>query len=153
MNSDLITLITATRQKVLNIIMLVEASLSRITPYDVNQNYTPEEMEPYDAMSDRFIRAVEVSLKFFRTYERYLFAESSDTIRDLLNRMATVDLITSTQLWVAMRDVRNRIVHDYLPTRCQANLRFYPESVWQRIETTSIQTDRSFNRLRLKIDN
>ena len=115
MNSDLITLITAARQKVLNTIMLVEASLSRITPYDVNQNYTPEEMEPYDAMSGRFIRAVEVSLKFFRTYERYLFAESSDTIRDLLNRMATVDLITSTQLWVAMRDGRNRIVHDYLP--------------------------------------
>ena len=65
-------------------------------------------MEPYDAMSDRFIRAVEVSLKLFRTYERYLFIESSDAIRDLLNRMATVDLITSTQLWVAMRDVRNR---------------------------------------------
>ena len=42
-------------------------------------------------------------------------SESSDTVRDLLNRMATVDLITSTQLWVAMRDVRNRIVHDYLP--------------------------------------
>ena len=115
MNSDLITLISAARQKVLNTIMLVEASLSRITPYDVNQNYTPEEMEPYDAMSDRFIRAVEVSLKFFRTYEHYLFVENSDTIRDLLNRMATVDLITSTQLWVAMRDVRNRIVHDYLP--------------------------------------
>ena len=115
MNSDLITLITAARQKVLNTIMLVEASLSRITPYGVNQNYTPEEMEPYDAMSGRFIRAIEVSLKFFRTYERYLFVESSDTIRDLLNRMATVDLITSTQLWVAMRDVRNRIVHDYLP--------------------------------------
>ena len=115
MNSDLITLITAARQKVLNTIMLVEASLSRITPYDVNQNYTPEEMEPYDAMSGRFIRAIEVSLKFFRTYERYLFVESSDTIRDLLNRMATVDLITSTQLWVAMRDVRNRIVQDYLP--------------------------------------
>jgi len=114
-NSDLITLITAARQKVLNTIMLVEASLSRITPYDVNQNYTPEEMEPCDAMSGRFIRAIEVSLKFFRTYERYLFVESSDTIRDLLNRMATVDLITSTQLWVAMRDVRNRIVHDYLP--------------------------------------
>jgi uncharacterized protein YutE (UPF0331/DUF86 family) len=114
-NSDLITLISAARQKVLNTIMLVEASLSRITPYDVNQNYTPEEMEPYDAMSGRFIRAIEVSLKFFRTYERYLFVESSDTIRDLLNRMATVDLITSTQLWVAMRDVRNRIVHDYLP--------------------------------------
>ena len=95
--------------------MLVEASLSRITPYDVNQNYTPEEMEPYDAMSGRFIRAIEVSLKFFRTYERYLFVESSDTIRDLLNRMATVDLITSTQLWVAMRDVQNRIVQDYLP--------------------------------------
>ena len=96
MNPDLITLISATRQKVLNTIMLIEASLSRITSYDVNQNYTPEEMEPYDAMSGRFIQAIEVSLKFFRTYERYLFVESSDTIRDLLNRMATVDLITST---------------------------------------------------------
>ena len=132
--------------------MLVEASLSR-TPYDVNQNYTPEEMEPYDAMSGRFIRAIEVSPQFFRTYERYLFVESSDTIRDLLNRMATVDLITSTQLWVAMRDVRNRIVHDYLPKRYQANLRRYPESIWQRIETTQIQTDRPVDRLRLKIDN
>ena len=65
MDSDLITLISATRQKVLNTIMLVRSVAITNYSYDVNQNYTPEEMEPYDAMSDRFIRVVEVGLKFF----------------------------------------------------------------------------------------
>ena len=45
----------------------------------------------------------------------YLYGENSETIRDLLNRMEKTDLIESTYLWMEMRDIRNRIVHDYLP--------------------------------------
>ena len=96
-------------------IQLVEASLKTTGPYAPHKNYTPKELEPYDALSDRFIRAVEICLKFFRGYERLLFAESSDTLRDTLNRMAKIRLISSTELWLRMRDVRNRIVHAYLP--------------------------------------
>jgi len=44
-----------------------------------------------------------------------MFGEDSDTLRDILNRMAKLELILSTELWLRMRDVRNRIVHDYLP--------------------------------------
>jgi hypothetical protein len=74
-------------QKALDAIKLVEASLSYIKPYDVEKTYTPREREPYDALNDRFTRAVEVCIKFFRSYELYMYGESSETFRDLLNRM------------------------------------------------------------------
>lgn len=101
--------------KVLDTIALVQASLNKLAPYEEARRYSADESEPYDALSDRFIRAVEVSLKFFRSYERLQFAEESDTLRDRLNRMEKLMLITSVERWFNMRDVRNRIVHDYLP--------------------------------------
>ena len=113
-------------QKLIRAIGLVEASLSGYEAFDPHAIYTPKELEPYDALSDRFVRAVETALKFFRSYERYLYAVNSDTIRDLLNGMEKLELITSTDLWMAMRDVRNRVVHDTMPEQI-ANL--YQEMV------------------------
>jgi len=101
--------------KMLDTVALVQASLDKLSPYEAVRNYNSDESEPYDALSDRFIRAVEISLKFFRSYERLQFAEESDTLRDRLNRMEKLVLISSVEQWFNMRDVRNRIVHDYLP--------------------------------------
>jgi uncharacterized protein YutE (UPF0331/DUF86 family) len=103
------------QQRALDAIRLVKASLDSLAAYQPDRVYSPKEREPYDALCDRFIRAVEISIRFFRSYERYLFAEISDTLRDLLNRMEKVGVITAVELWLRMRDVRNRIVHDYLP--------------------------------------
>ena len=102
-------------QKAVDAITLLEASLSYIKPYDTKKLYSPKEREPYDALSDRFSRAVEVSIKFFRSYEMFMYGENSDTLRDLLHRMEKLDFIDTTIIWMKMRDVRNRIVHDYLP--------------------------------------
>lgn len=96
-------------------INLVEASLSDMIPFDAEKDYTPKQREPYDALSDRFIRSVEISIKFFRCYEKLMYGENSDTFRDVLNRMEKLNLISSVMRWMQMRDVRNRIVHDYLP--------------------------------------
>ena len=96
-------------------IKIVNASLDKLEPYDAEKDYSPAESEPYDALSGRFVRAVEMSIKFFKTYELLLFGESSDTARDLLNRMEKNNIISSTRLWFYMRDVRNRIAHEYLP--------------------------------------
>jgi len=104
------------RTKWLAAIELVEASLRKLAPYDANRVYLADEAEPYDALSDRFVRAVEVGLKFFRSYERLLFAEESDTLRDRLNRMEKIHVVSSAEIWFQLRDVRNRIVHDYLPS-------------------------------------
>src|SRR6056297_4148059 len=96
-------------------VALVRASLAKLKPYEENRVYNAEELEPYDALSDRFIRAVEVGIKFFRSYEMLEFAEQSDTLRNLLNRMEKTGMVSSVEIWFRMRDVRNRIVHDYLP--------------------------------------
>ena len=63
----------------------------------------------------RLLRAVECCLHYFRSHELREFAEQSDSTRSLLNRMEKLDLVSNTNLWLQMRNVRNRIVHDYLP--------------------------------------
>lgn len=117
MNKDQKILTEIAAKKAINSIKLVEASLNKIEPFDINIIYNPDEREPYDALCDRFIRAVEISLKYFRSYEKLMFGINSDTLRDLLNRMEKLKLVSSVNLWMQMRDVRNRIVHDYLPEK------------------------------------
>ncbi len=113
--SDQSTLTRQSLDKMVAAIALVRASLDKLPPYDDRRVYDADEREPFDALSDRFIRAVEVCLRFFRSYERLQFAEESDTLRDLLNRMEKMGMVSSVEAWFRMRDVRNRIVHDYLP--------------------------------------
>ncbi len=115
MNRDLALLAAGGKKKCGAAIVLVEASLRRVQPYDSSRNYTPDELEPYDALADRFVRVVEIALRFFRTIEMLHEAVASDTLRDRLHRMEKIGLISETPLWLDMRDVRNRIVHDYLP--------------------------------------
>lgn len=115
MISDIERIAAAAKQKAINAITLLEASLEKLPPYKVDKHYSPEESEPFDALSDRFVRAVEICIKYFKSYERKQYAESSDSFRDLLNRMHKLEMITSVEMWFRMRDVRNRIVHDYLP--------------------------------------
>lgn len=117
--TDQAALANEDREKVNACMTLVSASLTKLAPFNVNYKYTPDEFEPYEALGGRFIRAVELFLKFFRSYERLQFAESSDTLRDQLNRMEKLGLISSVSLWFDIRDVRNRIVHDYLPEKVQ----------------------------------
>jgi uncharacterized protein YutE (UPF0331/DUF86 family) len=115
MKSDFKKLLDASKLKTLNAIALVEASLKELNPFDPNKQYKPKELEPYDALSDRFVRAIETCIKFFKSYEYYLYTVPSDTYRDLLLNMEKQGIISGVELWVDMRDIRNRIVHDYLP--------------------------------------
>ena len=112
MNKDYRVLLDSYCRKAIASIELVEASLKELDKYSVTRNYTPKELEPYDALSDRFIRAVETCIKFFKTYEYYLYAVSSDSYRELLLHMEKKNLISAAETWI---DMRNRIVHDYLP--------------------------------------
>jgi hypothetical protein len=94
---------------------LVFASATTYEPYEPGRIYSPKEREPYDALSDRFLRAFESSLKFFRTWERVREANISETFRDQLLRMEKVGLVSNLTTWISLRDLRNRVVHDYLP--------------------------------------
>ena len=98
-------LLDSAKTKTLAAISLVEASFTDLSPYDINRKYLQKELEPYDALSDRFIRAVEAFIKFFRTYEYYLYTVNSGTYRDLLLNMEKQDLISSVEIWIDMRDI------------------------------------------------
>jgi hypothetical protein len=105
------------KKKFQNTFLLLAASVEKTGGYDTKKDYSADELEPYDALSDRFIRSVEVAIKFFRTYEYYLQAEQSQTLRDGLHQMEKLDLISNIDIWLDMRDIRNRIVHDYVPEK------------------------------------
>jgi len=113
MNQDEEIILSKTLNNLSSAVALVAASLKRVKSYDVNQEYTIQEMEPYDALSSRFIRAVEMCISFFKTYDQFVLAGSFDTVRDLLNNMEKVDFISSVSLWINMRNVRNQVVHTY----------------------------------------
>jgi len=94
MKEDQQILTKSALNKAIDAIKLVEASLEEIKPFDKEKVYSPKEREPYDALSDRFIRAVEVSITFFKSYEKLMYGENSETLRDLLrgcNNFATLD--------------------------------------------------------------
>lgn len=103
------------RDKAARTIALVEASLQDYVAFDAAREYLPKELEPYDALADRFVRAVECSLRYMRTLEIQQFAEQSESTRSLLDRMEKIGAVSSASLWMQMRNIRNRIVHDYLP--------------------------------------
>jgi hypothetical protein len=108
-------LLLAARQQLLAALEIFLASVAEYPGFDPQRKYTPKEREPLDAMSDRYLRAFEAALKLFRTWERLREAAPSDTFRDLLQRAEKVGLISSTSQWLSLRDLRNRIAHEYLP--------------------------------------
>lgn len=120
MNTNQKSLLKFSVQKAFASIALVEASMKRCKNFKFRKHLSPKELEPFDALINRFTRAVEVSIKCFRSIERFEFGENSDTLRDLLNRMEKMRLISSTALWIEIRDVRNRIIHEYLPEKVKS---------------------------------
>ncbi len=113
---ELAALLRQSAEKLQRAIRLLDASVRRVSVYDEGRTYTAEELEPYDALVSRFERAVEIALnKFFRAVELFEGETPSETIRDRLNRMEKLSFAASVDVWMRMRDVRNRISHDYLP--------------------------------------
>lgn len=108
-------LIASSREKLFAAFELLFASVDDYRGFDPSRTYTPKEREPFDALSDRYLRAFESSLKFFRTLERVREVAPSETFRDLLLRMHKLDFISDPEIWLRLRDVRNRIAHEYLP--------------------------------------
>lgn len=115
MSSGIAPLLEAARRRFEAAARLLEASLARYRPFDPARPYTPEELEPYDALCDRYMRAVEMAIRGLRTVERERLAVNTESYRDLLGNAAKWGLIGDVEQWFRMRDLRNRIVHDYLP--------------------------------------
>lgn len=69
MEQDYWILLQQAKEKLDKSFFLVAASLEDLEPYDLAKNYTAKGLEPYDALSDRFIRCIETFIRYFKTYE------------------------------------------------------------------------------------
>ncbi len=141
-SSDYDQLLATAARRYIDSAVMVEASLQRYKPFETARPYTPLELEPYDALCDRYLRSVEMAIRYFRTVERARLALNSESFRDLLGQVAKWGLITDVDLWFRMRDLRNRIAHDYLPEHLlriytAITIEFGPEllRLRQKIET------------------
>jgi|ERR1035438_9047138 hypothetical protein len=101
--SEYDALVDSAKRRYLDAAALVEASLGRYRPFDPAAAYTPEEREPWDALCDRYLRAVEMAIRLFRTIERARLAVNSESYRDLLANMAKWGLIGDEDLWLTGR--------------------------------------------------
>lgn len=100
---------------------VMQDSLKRLPRLEATLLNDSRAMEPYDALASRFERFVEIALnKYFRSVELHHFAKASETLRDRLHVMEKLGLVSSAELWMEMRDFRNRIAHDYLPEQLTA---------------------------------
>ncbi len=110
-----LALLKRSHERLERTVRLVSASVKRTGAFDPDEDYAPEQREPFDALSDRFMRASESAIRFFRSYERFSQIVPAETFRDTLNTMHKLDVVSDVEIWMDMREVRNRVVHDDAP--------------------------------------
>jgi len=93
-------------------VVALENSLQRCSTLPINYELSLGDFEKYDALTTRFSRAIEVCLKYFKTFEIVYYGESSENIRTLLSKMEKNNLITSTDIFLETRLLRNKVTHD-----------------------------------------
>ena len=81
----------------------------------VKNTYTEEEFMYFDVLTSRFSRLSDYLIqKTFRTIDK-MDDEDTGTVRDRLNRAEKKDLITNTDDFADIRNLRNNIAHEYIP--------------------------------------
>lgn len=99
-------------QKLYKAFELYIKSIDKISKYKDLKDY---DLEVLDAFFIRFERIVELILsKLSKSIEIYETWTSDFTLRDRLNLFEKLWLISSTEKWLDMRSLRNKIVHDYI---------------------------------------
>jgi len=113
MEQPLQIMFSENKEKFTKTVKLLKSSMDNSLPFDPSRNYSSKELEPYDALAIRFERAVEMAIKLFKNIELSEFGPLDNSLRDSLNNMHKLDLISNVSLWMDMRSLRNRVAHDY----------------------------------------
>jgi uncharacterized protein YutE (UPF0331/DUF86 family) len=75
---------------------------------------TPAERETLEALTARFSRLTDYLVqRLFRTLDQHELTDEGSPL-DRLNRFEKRGIISSTQTWREMRELRNEIAHEYL---------------------------------------
>ncbi len=111
-------LLKENQDKVSKALRLFFHSVNKAKPFDPACHYSFDELEPYDALASRFERLVDlIQGPFLKSLETVKMGVFSEVLRDRLCFAEKQGLIRGVEIWLDMRNLRNRIAHDYLSER------------------------------------
>ena len=94
-------------------------SVDKVKSIGIKSKYSFEEMESFDSLTSKFNRTSDIfTQKVLRTTWVLLHEESMPFI-DLANKAEKINLISSSDLIIEIRDIRNQIAHEYIPEAIQ----------------------------------
>ncbi len=101
--------------KILKAFLAFEKSLVRVSMLATNpEELSDEEQERWEAYTSRFSRLQDMLIKrYFRTKAMTGDPAWSGTVRDLLNLMEKDGTISASSEWMALRELRNEMAHEY----------------------------------------
>jgi len=108
--------------KILKAFSAFERSLTKVTPLASDPtSLTLDEEEHWEAYCLRFARLQDLLVKrFFRLLATEDDPAWSGSVRDLLNLMEKKSIIASSHDWMALRELRNQMAHEYEESALQA---------------------------------
>ena len=87
----------------------------------IKEDYTPEDFDALEILTSRYARLTDMLIhKAFRSIDHVEFIEDAGTPLDVLNRAEKRELIESVDQMRTLRDLRNKISHEYFQEEIQA---------------------------------
>lgn len=109
-------------QKFLKTYQLFENIVNKCPSFDITKEYSPEELEIFDALTSRFVRLYESCIQYFKTLDSIQSINIAESFGDLISNCQKLNVIDQDEIWFEMRLTRNKISHDYLPNQLQVML-------------------------------
>jgi hypothetical protein len=79
------------------------------------KNYTLKELDSFENLASRFARLNDIIIQRVLKTIHSIDLDEINTVRDLINLAEKKNLIKSAQKTIEMRELRNSIVHEYIP--------------------------------------
>ena len=97
----------------------LKRSVEKAKSFDRKSNYSFEEMETFDSLTSKFSRTSDIfTQKLLRSAWQLLHEETMPFI-DLANKAEKIELISSSDKIIEIKDMRNQITHEYVPEAIQ----------------------------------
>lgn len=81
--------------------------------------YEPDQLELFESLTSRFARTSDLlTQKIFRLIDK-IDLEDEGSVRDRINRAEKKGLIDNAEAFIFIRELRNRIAHEYVPDAIQ----------------------------------
>jgi len=94
---------------------ILNYSYKKCLKIKIKKEYMLREMDAFEALTARFARLNDIIIQRVLKSIHLIDLDEANTIRDSINLAEKKNLIKSAQEMIEMRELRNSIVHEYIP--------------------------------------